>query len=47
MAIDTCDHNDYIVVYDTQKIVGCPVCELIRENEDLTAQVEDLESKVE
>lgn len=55
MAIDSCDHSDYIVVYDKQERinVGCPACELIfevakakMEAEHLSAEVDDLKSQI-
>ena len=47
MATDSCDHREYIVVYDTQMSIGCPVCDLEQEIKDLTQQVKDLESEIE
>jgi len=46
MAISSCDHGDYIVVYDTGKgNIHCPVCELEQEKEDLEGQLEDLQNQ--
>ena len=45
MPMDSCDHDDYIVVYEiSYKIKKCPVCDLIEENGD---EIKDLKSQVE
>lgn len=46
MANRSCDHGDYIVVYNTDKrSIHCPVCELEQEKEDLEGQLEDLQNQ--
>lgn len=45
MAIDSCDHGEYIVAYSTHASISCPVCELENDIKDLKAQVEELENK--
>ncbi len=46
MAIQSCDHGDFIVVYDvgTGKI-SCPVCETDQELEDANIRIEELENQ--
>jgi peptidoglycan hydrolase CwlO-like protein len=53
MGIDSCDHGDFVVVYEMPENKQCPVCELENdktnnENEikDLKGQIEDLESEI-
>lgn len=47
MSIDSCDHCDYIVVYEFTKMHQCPVCEVIREKEEAEQQVVNLQGDVE
>jgi hypothetical protein len=47
MAIDSCDHGDFIVVYDfAGKINKCPVCAMEDEHketcDDLQQQIDEL-----
>jgi len=46
MGISSCDHDSYVVVYDTQKGINCPVCDAETELENSLDQVEELEQKV-
>ena len=50
MAIDSCDHGDYIVCYEMGK-TGCPVCDVESQNKSETTvfngKIEGLESEVE
>ena len=43
MAIDSCDHGDFIVVYEIQnRAYQCPVCELEKNIKGLESEIEDL-----
>ena len=48
MAIDSCDHGDFIVIYELPINKTCPFCEMESEKdgeiEDLKSQIEDLEA---
>ena len=47
--MDSCDHEDYIVVYTYPPNRECPICKLIHEHEEevdeLKSKIEDLESE--
>lgn len=49
MAINSCDHGDYIVVYDQGigRKTTCPVCEIEQELESAKQNIEVLESQIE
>lgn len=47
MAIDSCDHGDYVVVYEFVNIKQCPVCTMQEELEDAARQIEELKDQVE
>lgn len=51
MAIDSCDHGEYIVNYEVAKRNACPVCKLVSEHEaevqSQKEQIEQLESELE
>ncbi len=44
MAIESCDHGDYIVVYDMGigKKTACPVCDMVDELNDALRTIKDL-----
>jgi len=42
MSISSCDHDDFIVVYDSSRDIRCPVCELEDEIKSLVEEVEYL-----
>ena len=44
MAISSCDHTDFIVVYDVSSgNIKCPVCTIQQELEDANSRIEELE----
>jgi FtsZ-binding cell division protein ZapB len=47
MAIDSCDHGDFVVAYEVVRTNKCPVCELIEENKDLKQQVVSAQGDIE
>jgi len=48
MAIYSCDHDGFIVVYEDAKgKIDCPVCAKDTEINDLESEVEDLKSQIE
>ena len=44
MGINSCDHGDYVVVYDMPINKGCPICKMESDHED---EVADLKSQIE
>ena len=45
MTINYCDHREFLVVYDTQRL-SCPVCDLEEENNLLEDTVNNIDTKV-
>ncbi len=48
MAIISCEHEDYIVVYDTGigRKATCPVCAMEKELNEAKQEIETLESLI-
>lgn len=43
MSIDSCDHGDFIVVYEvTSRLISCPVCTMESDIADYEAEIKDL-----
>ncbi len=48
MAIDSCDHGDFISCYELSgHKTKCPACELVDQIAELEEKVKDLEDKIE
>jgi len=45
MSLDSCDHNNFIVIYDVAKDFTCPVCDLEDEIKSLEEKIEILEEQ--
>lgn len=42
MSIDSCDHGDFVVVYEIKGRISCPVCEKDEEIDGLEEAIKNL-----
>jgi len=44
--LDSCEHDSFIVVFETEKNFTCPICKMEQEIKDLENDLKDAEENI-